>query len=234
MNVLLSGIVGSTAYGLAHEGSDIDRLGVFAAPTHAFHGLHRPPESHVTTVPDSTLHEAAKWCRLALGGNPTVMELVWLPEDLYEMRTAFGDELIGLRRSLLGRGRVRNAYFGYATQQFRKLQSRRSGASSPEVRGRMEKHARHLIRLLEQGQELHSTGELTIRLPDPERVRDLGAWIADRPERAEDFLSRAEHLFDQPGVLPEQPDERPAQDWLLRVRAAYYTPEPVGEAVRSA
>ncbi|GAA1913626.1 hypothetical protein GCM10009753_52280 [Streptantibioticus ferralitis] len=37
MHVLLSGTVGSTAYGLAHKGSDIDRLGVFAAPTEAFH-----------------------------------------------------------------------------------------------------------------------------------------------------------------------------------------------------
>ncbi|MFE0456899.1 nucleotidyltransferase, partial [Streptomyces sp. NPDC058914] len=26
-NILLSGIVGSTAYGLAHAGSDVDRLG---------------------------------------------------------------------------------------------------------------------------------------------------------------------------------------------------------------
>lgn len=87
MNVLLSGIVGSTAYGLAKPGSDIDRLGLFAADTTAFHGLHGPAESHVTTNPDRTLHEAAKWCRLALGGNPTVMELVWLPDDLYEVRT---------------------------------------------------------------------------------------------------------------------------------------------------
>ncbi len=31
--VLLSGIVGSTAYGLAGPGSDVDRLGMFAAPT---------------------------------------------------------------------------------------------------------------------------------------------------------------------------------------------------------
>ncbi|MFE6988388.1 DNA polymerase beta superfamily protein, partial [Streptomyces pharetrae] len=27
-NILLSGVVGSTAYGLAHEDSDVDRLGV--------------------------------------------------------------------------------------------------------------------------------------------------------------------------------------------------------------
>jgi hypothetical protein len=36
VNILLSGIVGSTAYGLANEHSDIDRLGVYAAPTEEF------------------------------------------------------------------------------------------------------------------------------------------------------------------------------------------------------
>lgn len=29
--IILSGVVGSTAYGLAHEDSDIDRLGIYAA-----------------------------------------------------------------------------------------------------------------------------------------------------------------------------------------------------------
>jgi len=78
MDVLLAGVVGSTAYGLDGPDSDVDRLGVFAAPTIAFHGLTRPRESDVTTAPDQTLHEAGKFCRLALGGNPTVGELMWL------------------------------------------------------------------------------------------------------------------------------------------------------------
>src|ERR1700741_5454911 len=82
-NVLLSGIVGSTAYGIDRAGSDVDHLGVFAVPTEDLHGLHPPSQSYATAGPDSALHEAAKWCRLALGGNPTVPELVLLPDDLY-------------------------------------------------------------------------------------------------------------------------------------------------------
>jgi uncharacterized protein len=88
--VLLSGIVGSTAYGLARPGSDVDRLGLFAVPTEQLHGLRRPPESHVTHEPDSTLHEAAKWARLALRSNPTVLELAWLPDGLYDERARSG------------------------------------------------------------------------------------------------------------------------------------------------
>ncbi|MGA8113625.1 MAG: nucleotidyltransferase domain-containing protein [Actinocatenispora sp.] len=130
--VLLSGVVGSTAYGLAGPHSDIDRLGVFAVPTTALHGLHPPTESHVTTRPDVTLHEARKWCRLALGGNPTVTELVWLPDDLYETRTPLGDDLIGIRDTFLSAGRVRDAYLGYAAQQFRKIERRVDGTVSAQ------------------------------------------------------------------------------------------------------
>ena len=83
--VLLEGIVGSTAYGLAHAGSDVDRLGVFAAPAVAFHGLHPPLDKRATVVhhdPDRTLHEARKYCMLALSGNPTATELIASADDV--------------------------------------------------------------------------------------------------------------------------------------------------------
>ncbi|WP_055587676.1 nucleotidyltransferase domain-containing protein [Streptacidiphilus griseoplanus] len=228
MHLLLSGIVGSTAYGLAHAGSDVDRLGLFAAPTEDLHGLHRPAESQVSTRPDRTLHEAAKWCRLALSGNPTVMELVWLPGELYEVRTPLGDELIGLRGALLSAHAVRNAYLGYATQQFRKLRSRDHGVLSDETRRRSAKHARHLVRLTEQAVELHRTGRLTIRLADPERVRELGERVVDDPSAGERIIARAQAALDGPGVLPQSPDEASVEAWLRRVRAFHYTREPIG------
>lgn len=230
--VLLSGIVGSTAYGLAHAGSDLDRLGLFAVPTEELHGLDRPAESQVTTEPDITLHEAAKWCRLALGCNPTASELVWLPDELYEARTPLGDELIGIRTSFLSAKAVRGSYLGYAQQQFRKLLTR--DTTVPATRARAAKHARHLVRLVDQGVRLHETGEVVLRVDDPERVRDLGIRIADRPDLAVGLLAAAEHRFARPGVLPSAPDAAPAEAWLRRVRAAHYTPPagPDGTAAR--
>ncbi|WP_151478697.1 nucleotidyltransferase domain-containing protein [Streptomyces albicerus] len=223
-NILLSGIVGSTAYGLAHEGSDVDRLGMFAAPTEDLHGLHRPKESHVTTAPDSTLHEAAKWCRLALSGNPTVMELVWLPDELYEVRTPLGDELIGLRTTLLSAKRVRDAYLGYATQQFKRLYDRGDGSFSADTRKRSAKHARHLRRLCHQGYELYATGRVSIRVEDPEEYHRFGEQVAADAMAALPLLKRYEAAFDETrSVLPEEPDEAPVEAWLRRVRAHYYT-----------
>lgn len=221
-HLLLSGIVGSTAYGLAHAGSDVDRLGIFAVPTVELHGLHRPGESVVTSKPDQTLHEAAKWCRLALGSNPTVLELVWLPEALYEVRTPLGEELLGIRSAFLSAQGARNAYLGYATQQLRKLRERGDGTFSSDTRNRSLKHARHLCRLVEMGVELHRTGRLTIQVADPAAIRSTAERIIEDPGVGERLIAVAEEQFDKPGVLPDAPDEAAAEVWLRRVRAAFY------------
>ena len=226
MHVLLSGIVGSVAYGLAGPGSDVDRIGVFAAPTVAFHGLHPPRESVVTTDPDVTLHECAKYCRLGLSGNPTATELMWLPDDCYETRTEFGDRLIAIRSAFLSAPRVRDAYLGYATQQFRKLTTRSADGSTGGSR-RSAKHARHLARLLHQGRVLYATGVLEIRLADPEWFRAFGERVAGGAlDEAEALVAAAERDFDRIRTpLPDRPDEETVERWLLDVRAAHLPPE---------
>jgi uncharacterized protein len=217
--VLLSGIVGSTAYGLAGPGSDVDRLGMFALPTLSLLGLHTPRESQVSTDPDVTLHEAAKLARLALGGNPTASELLWLPDDLYEVRTPLGDEAVALRTAFLSAPRVHDAYLGYATQQFRKLLSRDPATTTAKI----AKNARHLMRLIEQGYELYTTGHVTIRLTDPQRFHAFGEQVSADAEAARPFMAAAEERFATArSVLPDQPDTKAVEDWVLRVRRAFW------------
>jgi len=215
-HVLLAGIVGSTAYGLAGPDSDIDRLGMFAAPTVAFHGLHQPRESIVSTHPDVTFHEARKYAGLALGGNPTASELMWLPEDLYETTTPLGRELIAIRGAFLSAKRTRDAYLGYAQQQFRKIESR-----GPD--GRTAKHARHLRRLCAQGYELYTTGHLRIRLENPQEFLDFGERVAGGDTgAARAMIAWYEDAFDTATTaLPTEPDTGPVEDWLLRVRRTF-------------
>lgn len=124
-NVLLAGINGSTAYGLATEDSDVDRIGCYAAPTAAFHGLHLPVgkgATWVSTKPDATYHEAGKLAALLLKCNPTVAELLWL--DRYETAKREGWLLMEIRRSFLSAKAVRSAYLGYATQQLKKMEEK--------------------------------------------------------------------------------------------------------------
>ncbi|HEY2090145.1 MAG TPA: nucleotidyltransferase domain-containing protein [Mycobacterium sp.] len=228
-NILLAGVVGSTAYGLAHDGSDVDRLGCYAAPTVAFHGLHPPTgkaATWVSTHPDAVYHEAGKLAALLLKGNPTVTELAWL-ED-YEVRTPEGDALIEIRSSFLSARAVRDAFLGYASQQFTRISNRGDGSFSADTRKRTAKHARHLWRLLHQGTGLHLTGRLTVRLAPEIAVecRRFGERIeAGDLDLARKALGGAEAAFDSPGVLPDRPDEEAAERWLRSVRAAYWDRE---------
>lgn len=223
-NVLLSGIVGSVAYGLDTEDSDVDRLGVFAAPTERLLGLHPPKPSVVSSKPDATFHEAGKFASLALNVNPTITELMWLPDDLYEVRAELGHALIAIRRRFLSRSRVRNAYLGYATQQFRRLENRGDGSFSADTRRRTAKHARHLARLVRQGMELYGSGTLTVRLEDPEWYRDFGERVAAGDlEAGRTEIGRAERwMNDAHTPLPERPDEATVEAWLEDVRREHY------------
>lgn len=223
--VLLSGIVGSTAYGLDHAGSDVDRIGMFARPTIGLLGLSQPKESFVYNEPsDITWHEARKYVSLALKANPTITELLWLPAGLYENLSTLGAELIAIRRALLSTRTVRNAYLGYATSQFRKLTERGDGSFSADTRKRTSKHGRHLHRLCQQGAALHSSGELTIRLSEAQvqECRDFGEHVAGDPSIGAKLIAEAEAVFDQPGVLPAEPDAAAAEAWLLKVRREFW------------
>lgn len=225
MNVLLKGVVGSTAYGLNHENSDVDYMGVFAAPTSEVLGLGKVQESVVSKDPDTTLHEAKKFVTLCLNGNPSVSELLWL--DRYEYVDNLGDDLIGLRRSFLSAKKVRDSYLGYATSQFERLKNRGDGSFSADTRKRTEKHARHLVRLVEQGFHLYRSGELVVNLRsnaseiDPDWVFQVGSQIADDPSRAKKYMRQAEVRFDstKTAILGE-PDVAAVERWLLRVRRA--------------
>ena len=173
-----------------------------------------------------TYHEAAKACRLMLAGNPTASEILWLPDDLYEVRTPPADELIGIRTAFLSAKRIRDAYLGYASRQFAKLQAR---GPVPAVPGdRTAKHARHLYRLCSQGYELYTTGSLRIRLDDPQRYLDFGVQVgAGRLDLARDLMHRFEAAFDAAdSVLPDHPDEPVVNDWLLRLRTHFYRDAP--------
>lgn len=220
MTVILRGIVGSVAYGLAHDDSDVDRLGVFVAPTAEFLGLSKPTESVVTNDPDMTLHEAGKWCRLALGCNPTVLEAVWLPDHLYEVRTPAGDSLIDSRHWFAHARGVRNSYLGYASQQFRKLEARADGSFSADTRKRTSKHARHLARLIQQGFTFYSTGQLPIRVGDPEALRDFGDRVAAGDiDAARAMMAKAEDDFDRTApALRAEPNTAAVNAWLVHVR----------------
>ena len=221
---ILQGVVGSTAYGMATEASDVDVYGVFVVPTIDLVGLEKPLESIVATNPDITSHELGKFARLALNCNPSVLEVLWL--DNYEVCTRSGGSLIDCREAFLSKARVRDAYFGYATQQFARIKSRGDNSFSSDTRKRTAKHARHLMRLLSQGIDLYKTGILQVRVA-PDRVaafREFGERVAGGDlSTAEEVLALAKVEWDQAAcALPSSPDRFTIDKLLRNIRRDYW------------
>ena len=225
--LLLRGVVGSTAYGLAHAGSDHDHLGVYVAPTEAVLGLtgHAAvTASQVTEDPDQQLHEVGKFASLAIKTNPTITELLWL--DTYETSTPHGQLLIDIRTAFLSRPCVLGAYGGYAHQQARKLVARagegKTGFSS-NTGGRTAKHGRHCLRLLRQAKHLLETGHLLVNVA---HLRDelfaAGELATTDPDAFFTLFTAEMAALDQvDSVLPEQADHATVNDALVTIRRAH-------------
>lgn len=227
MNIILEGIVGSTAYNLNHKDSDIDKKGIFAFSTQNLFGLnYRTMKDVVEThapEPDNTWYEAAKWCNLALKCNPNILELVFLPEDLYTIRTDMGDMLIKIRKSFLSAEAIRNAYINYARSQLHKIES--TGNFGSDLKKRTEKHARHLVRLMMQGFQLYVTGELDVRLDNTTamQVRSIGFMAGEGDLLPlKEIYERYKNAFDtiSPAV-PVEPDREKVESWLKYVRQQF-------------
>jgi hypothetical protein len=76
--VVLEATVGSRAWGLADEGSDVDRRGVFALPLPWTTGLVAPPEDRVSADGSATYWSVAKAVRQALRADPNTLEMLFV------------------------------------------------------------------------------------------------------------------------------------------------------------
>ena len=76
--VVLDATVGSRAWGLADEGSDVDRRGVFALPLAWTTGLVAPPQDRVSADGSATYWSVAKAVRQALRADPNTLEMLFV------------------------------------------------------------------------------------------------------------------------------------------------------------
>lgn len=215
-NIILEGITGSKAYGLDTPTSDEDIKGIYLAPTRdvlALHGL--PTETIDHYDPDWTYHEVGKFMRLAIKGNPTLTEMLWL--DGYTVLTRQGKTLVDNRHLFLTTKAIRGAYGGYCLSQARKLNAR-GGSYGPGMKNRYAKHTRHLLRLLIQGRELLETGKLTVRVTPAVREHLFASGELE-PHQIIDLFSEEFAKFDKiQSVLPDEVDVDAINQLLLRIR----------------
>jgi predicted nucleotidyltransferase len=209
----LIALAGSRAYGTDRPGSDVDLAGVYVAPTRDVLSLNPPKGSHRFEDRDVVLHELHQFCKLAAAANPTILEILWGPE-LY--KTLDGGRL-RVRRDLFLSRRVAKTYGGYAIAQLRKADAGTGGSRGVEHFKR-EKFLMHTLRLAEAGLHAIKTGEVLVRVPDPERLwerarRPLEVVAAE----VEQLVARMDALVNV-CALPEHPNFDAINQLIYEIR----------------
>ena len=190
-------MVGSRAFGLATEGSDEDRRGVFLPPAERSWSLFRPPEQveYKGDGVEEVDWELEKFLRLALQANPNILETLWSPCVL--QMTDVGRELRELRTAFLMKQGVE-----------------RKGTYKA-------KHAMHLIRLLHSG--THALREGDIRVDVAEHRAELmeirgGGLPFERVRNRAMELDREFQAAFAKTKLPERPDYERVDRFLIEAR----------------
>lgn len=117
--VLFRGVVGSRAYGTANENSDTDIRGIFAVPSSAYVRLQSPPKQVSDERNDRTYYSLLRFCELLSSGNPTGIEMLYLPGDCVLKSTPAYSRLLADRNMFITR-KVVDSHFYYALSQMKK------------------------------------------------------------------------------------------------------------------
>lgn len=212
--IILEGIVGSHAYGLATPESDIDIKGIFIYPTEKILSLDKGKNTINSQDPDKEYHEVEKFIRLASKCNPTILELLYLTD--YELLTLEGRLLVDNRKCFLSKV-IYKTYGGYALSQAKKLYKKGMKFT------RYEKHARHCFRLLLQGKQLLQEHTLSVKVNEKERLF-LFKLSKREPNELLDLFEKTFKEFDKiETTLPDKPDYKVLNQILLTIRRSNVT-----------
>jgi predicted nucleotidyltransferase len=206
-------VVGSRAYGLAEDDSDVDRRGFYLPPAVLHWSIAGVPEQLETADHEECYWEIGKFVHLALKANPNILECLYTP--LVEHMAPLAEELRGMRGVFVSR-MVYQTYNGYAMSQFHKMNRHLRNT------GQMNwKHAMHLIRLLLSGIAALREGAIRVDVGE-HREALLAIRRGETPiERVEAWRQRLHREFDAALArtdLPERPDYGRANAFLIGAR----------------
>jgi uncharacterized protein len=215
--LLYSGVHGSHAYGLAHDGSDIDLKFVFIAPNETLLGIigeieHISALAHDGFDYDATGYELNRYVSSLCKGDVNSLEMLHTEGDAI---LTTGDTFADLRANshLFLSKQVIARYVGFAKGQARDIADGTQGSKEDSKRAKKQRHA---ARLLLQADSLLRTGEFHTVVKDVDRVKDFESM--SREEFLEEFGKLAEWVSSTPSSLPEKSDMAGANDLLLQIR----------------
>lgn len=229
-HTILRCIIGSKLYGTDTDTSDTDYMGVCIEPVECVAGFSEFEQDIVQNRTDAgvmtteaKVYSLRKFLRLALGGNPDVIPLFFVPASHKTVDTAIGRQLQELAPHIVSR-KCGVKFLGYMESQRRKMLGERgqlgvTRSALVSKHGYDTKFAMQIIRLGLNGVELLTTGRLTFPMHDSERgmllrIRNGEVTINEVLQRAGDLEKDLRDAISE-SPLPEDSNRPLVEDWMI-------------------
>jgi len=131
--ILFSCVVGSQLYGTSTPDSDVDIKGVFIPPRQYFMGFLDRVEQVQDNQSDIEYYNIKKFLKIALECNPTIIELLYAPDNMWKEASPEWLEIIDHREDFLSK-RARYSFTGYAMSQLKKIKRHRNWLLNPPIK----------------------------------------------------------------------------------------------------
>ena len=237
--VLLRSEIGSTLYGTNLDTSDSDQMGIVVEPKEFVVGFDNfeqftwrdPPQGEKSQAGDSegTLYSLRKYLKLALDGNPTVMLLLFVPQEQLLESKLHGLALQANAHRFISRNSA-GRFLGYMGAQMQKFTGERSQKTNrPDLInefGYDTKFAYHMLRLGIQGIELIQTGNIQLPMKSKHQaqlkaVRRGAYTFAEVLDSARYLEAELLTLRDSPD-LPPKGDRAWVQNWMIETYETFW------------
>lgn len=247
-NMLYLTTMGSQAYGVSTDNSDLDLYGFCMPPLETLfpnsyggeiegftkkanrfeqwsqHSIKSPDSD---TVYDFTVYNIAKYFRLTADANPNMVDSIFTPQHCVTFNTEIGQMVRDNRKMFLSK-KVMHTFRGYAYQQQHKMKSKENSAN-PRRQADIDavsydcKYAYHLVRLLYGAEQILVTGDYDIQR-DREVLKSIRRreWTMEQLDTF--FESKLKHIEDAyaASTIPHGPDEDAIGKLLLNCIEHHY------------
>lgn len=240
-------IMGSQAYGVSADDSDLDVYGfcippkdmVFPHLAGEIPGFGRQvqrfeqwQEHHVqdpnkSVEYDFAVYSIVKYFHLCMENNPNMIDSLFTPRNCVIHSTNISEMVRENRRQFLHKGSW-HKFKGYAYAQMSKIRnkvnaSNEKRAASIAEHGYDLKFAYHIVRLLNEVEQILVEGDLDLQR-NREQLKDIrrGEWTIDQVERYFEEKERALEATYANSKLPHGPDEAVIKRLLMNCLEEHY------------
>jgi uncharacterized protein len=242
-NLCYETMMGSVAYGVSSESSDIDVYGICLPPKDTvfphlageilgfgtqLKRFDTWQEHHVAALDatwDFQIFGIVKFFQLAMENNPNVVDAIFTPRRCVLSSTAIGEYIREHRTDFLHKGSW-HKFKGYAYSQLNKIRTKAPTGKRAELvaeHGFDLKFAYHVVRLLLEVEQILVARDLDLER-DREQLMAIrrGEWTLEQLEQWAQDKEKALEAVYQTSTVPHGPDEALLKRHLVHCLEMHY------------